>query len=205
MGFDDRLGFLLLGCFIGFILGYIVRSLRDIKEELDEVDDYVKNLKKDQKGYLRLNFGQIILLLVLALTIYGVVVAQLSSNKTNHTADVAADTAAQLKTVVDCNKTILGVTLVALNERSQFSVDAAEKNISLQESQHSLISLLLGQPPPPPSVGVEATQKYNDDVGEYINVRKKSLQTLKSNPIPTVDQFTKCINQAQARLKEKKK
>ena len=52
MEFSERLLYLLLGGFIGFILGYIVRYLQVIKEELDEVDQQVKDIR-GEGGFMR--------------------------------------------------------------------------------------------------------------------------------------------------------
>lgn len=54
----DRLVWLSIGCFIGFVLGYIVRSLHEIKEKVEHVDEIVNDVKSskwesEEGGFMR--------------------------------------------------------------------------------------------------------------------------------------------------------
>lgn len=80
MDFSDRMEWLFLGCLIGFVVGYIVRSLREIKATVDEVDDIVKQ-NKDEHGALSWKTASnLSLFLVVALTVWAAFVSQKASN-----------------------------------------------------------------------------------------------------------------------------
>lgn len=80
MTISDRLFFLLLGCFIGFVLGYIVSQLRCIRREI--------HMNHNDDGLARrpviLN---ICLAIVVGLTVWASVVSQISSNRSNDAID----------------------------------------------------------------------------------------------------------------------
>lgn len=99
MDLGDALGWLALGCLIGFVLGYVTRTLQDvlgkvddvdekvheIKVELDEVDDLVKNrncpIVRDDEGALKwLTAANVALFIVVMLTAYAAFVSQQASN-----------------------------------------------------------------------------------------------------------------------------
>lgn len=92
----ERMLWLAIGCFIGFVLGYIVRSLHDIKEKVEHVEETVlevdqKNSKWDQndKGFMRHPLAaDIAMILVLGVTIF----AAFSTSKVN----------AELQRTIDC-------------------------------------------------------------------------------------------------------
>lgn len=89
MEFDDRVKWLLLGCLIGFVLGYIVRSLKDIKEELHEVDDVLKGacgIPNDEQGSIRIpRMQEIGLFIVVLLTVYSSFQAGYTNMRLNKT------------------------------------------------------------------------------------------------------------------------
>lgn len=199
MGLNDRLGYLLLGMAIGFVLGRLTRldrNVREIKKELDEVDQILKN-DRSQNDRGAISMGNVVLALILMLSLYASVASQVASNKTNDTADSAAVTAHTLARLVVCNQETLGKTLEALNERTAFATDTARKNIALQESQHHFMSILLHQPPPSAHKSLVAAERFNADSQSYIVISKKSLQKILTNPIPSVEQFTSCIQKAE--------
>jgi hypothetical protein len=82
MGLDDRLTLFLLGCFLGFVLGYLVRSLREIKESVDKIKHDVGHEDRDERGYSTSDvFVHVSLVVVLILTAWASVASQLASNK----------------------------------------------------------------------------------------------------------------------------
>lgn len=78
MDLYERVVFLIIGGAVGFILGYIVARLREIKEEVDEVLSYEKrdhegidDENRGERGAVRLpSFGTVALILVLSLTVW---------------------------------------------------------------------------------------------------------------------------------------
>lgn len=90
MDYGDRLLWLLLGCFIGFVFGYIVRSLREIKEEVDEIvenkrktstGDDPETYEQNERGSFSWELAsRISLFVVVSLTIWAAFVSQKASN-----------------------------------------------------------------------------------------------------------------------------
>lgn len=80
MEFADRLGWWLFGCAVGFILGYIVRYLREIKEEVHEVDELVKKIDKEG-GFVRYPYvADVMLIVVVLVTVWAAFLSQKASN-----------------------------------------------------------------------------------------------------------------------------
>jgi len=80
MGVSDRALYLLIGCFIGFILGYIVRSLQVIKQKLSEKDN--------DDGLVRYPLVlDVALLIVVGLTVFAAFRAQVAANKSDDVTD----------------------------------------------------------------------------------------------------------------------
>lgn len=86
MDWNERLGWLLLGMLAGFVLGYIVRSLREIKEELDEVRDLEREIvdhhpDKKEDGWARPRLvDDIALGVVILLVAFSAFLSQKASN-----------------------------------------------------------------------------------------------------------------------------
>lgn len=110
MDWNERLGWLVLGMLAGFVLGYIVRSLREIKEELDEVKDLEKEHirehhdeelpERGEQGLTRKPvLLDIVLLLVVLLTAYAAFSSQKNSNDLEE--NYKADTIARCQSAVD--------------------------------------------------------------------------------------------------------
>lgn len=107
MDLGDRIGWLILGCLIGFVLGYIARSLRDIKEELDEVDELVKHVsgadneqaeaRKKEWWQRRLRGPDFALLAVVVITAYAAFMSQSASNDSKNASDLGVKTALDVK------------------------------------------------------------------------------------------------------------
>lgn len=79
MDWIERLLWLGMGGFMGFVLGYIVRSLRETKEEVDEIVELIKKSEEkdppsrvqDERGSVTLSWaGRVGLFLVVALSVF---------------------------------------------------------------------------------------------------------------------------------------
>lgn len=184
----DRLGWLLLGCLIGFVVGYVVRSLREIKEELNETGEIVKDKLGDEKGFVKLpEWKNMALFLVVLITVW----AAFSSQKATQDAQDAQD---QMQIVVDCNKTYITKILDAVHERTTYTSEQAKSNVRLQTAQALLWTLLLEQPPRSEIDRREAAQKYLDSLTSFVVISGKSAQKVDNNPFPTPDELDKCFN-----------
>lgn len=192
MAFDDRLQFLLLGMAIGFVLGYLVRLVRDIKEELDEVDEIVKKElgphDRGEGGFMRIPLAaDIAILLVVGLTAWASFVSQKASNDVQNTQD-------RIERIILCNQNVLTATLDSLNERSTFTKESVSANIDLQQSQSNFLTILLHNPPYSEAKRAKSIQKYFEDLQRYLSVANKNRDKIATNPLPTLKEFTNCLD-----------
>jgi len=194
MAFDDRLLLFLFGCIIGFILGYIVRSLRAIKEELDEVDEIVKekfpNHTRNEDGIVRHPLVMdLALLLVIVLTVWASFASQKASNDVQETQDQ------QTRSTL-CVQQYLSKTISALNERTTYTQEQAEKNVELQKAQAKFLGLLLHKPPYSEKRRTEAVDRYVDTLTDFVEVSGKASDKVDANPYPTNEELRDCLRAA---------
>jgi hypothetical protein len=197
MAFDDRLGFLLLGGAIGFILGYIVRSLREIKEELDEVDAIVKRRDHggNDRGAVSLRLvEQSALVVVLILVVYAAFSSQVASNNSNNAQDNFKSQQQVLARVTTCNKVYLSKALSALNERTTYSEAQVNSNVDLQTSFSQLLGILLHKPPFSESKRDRATANYYQDLTKFISIADKTKRKQLENPFPETSELDACLS-----------
>lgn len=187
MGLDDRLSYLLLGMLVGFVLGYITKALREIKEEIGHVDETVKR-QKNERSFMRFPLvADAMLLVVLGITVY----AAFSSQKTNNE---LSDTQDYIARITFCNQEYLAGTIAALNERTTYSTEQARANVKLQIEQGELLAFLLTEPPPLESEGREALRDYfQSGVQNFILVNERALEKFRQNPYPTEDELQACL------------
>lgn len=195
MAFDDRLGFLILGGMIGFILGYIVRSLRDIKEELDEVDELVKDRFKnrDESGFINSTLGNVALIVVIGLTVFASIASQRAHNDSENALKQFNAAQVQLAHQTLCNRTVLKDALVALNERTTYSEAQVNTNVALQTSFSRLLGTLLNNPDLSPKQREDATNKYFQDLTNYVSIADKTKQKVRDNPFPSDEELSSCL------------
>jgi len=190
MGWPERLEWLLLGCAIGFVLGYIVRTLRDIKEELDEVDDIVKRdhgIEQNERGTLHTpTLAGVMLIVVVMITAWAAFASQKANNEVKNTQD-------QLARVTQCNKDYLSKTISTINARTRYSQRQATANVQLQKSQARFIGLLLHDPPPDETTSRAAFLEYFNDLQAFLNTSNDAANVVEQNPYPTTDELDACI------------
>lgn len=89
MDYGERMTYILLGCFIGFVLGYVVRSLREIKEEVDEIVEIKREGRpaeptpknpNDRGSFSWEKASRLSLFVVVAVTVWAAFVSQKASN-----------------------------------------------------------------------------------------------------------------------------
>lgn len=187
MGLDDRVLYLFLGMFAGFILGYITKSLREIKEEIEQVDAAVKR-QKNERGFMRYPLvADAMLLLVLGITVYAAFSSQRVSNDVTDTQDL-------ISRVTFCNQEYLSDTISALNERTTYSTEQARANVKLQQEQAELLGFLLTEPPPAEAEGRMALRDYfQSGVQNFIIVNERALVKYRENPYPTEEELQACL------------
>lgn len=190
MDFEERLGWMLIGCGIGFILGYLVRTLQAMKGEIDEVDGLVKRKLGDRKTDEGLVRYPLILDVALAIVVGLTVWAAFSSQRASNDAETVQKDQAVF---VTCNSEYLSKTIRALNERTSYATDQAQANIELQRAQSQFLAIILAQPPVDDDAQRRALQRYFDGLTKYIDINSKVAQKAVSFPYPTNEELRQCL------------
>lgn len=187
MDMTEKLMWLAFGAAIGFVLGYIVRSLREIKEELDEVDELVKR-HSDERGSVNFEvLRNALLFLVLVVTVWAAFASQQSSNEVEKNQK-------SIDKITSCNQEYLDKTIRALNERTEYSTQQARTNVDLQRSQSRFLSLLLLQPPATDERVQEALRVYFDTLNEFVEIASRSAVKTAAYAYPTPEELSSCLN-----------
>jgi hypothetical protein len=197
MSLDDKLGWFVLGCFIGFFIGYITRELRTIKEELDEVDDIVKqnhDRQNDERGSARLpSWQNVALAIVVLLTAYAAFASQKAIDNVEDTQTQVVDTQKRLNQIALCNQAIIKQAVIALNERTSLSAESNMANINLQRSQEAFFAILLHKPPYNEAQRAHAAQRYFHDLKVFLKISVSQTQKVAENDYPEKDALLTCI------------
>jgi len=187
MSLEDRIVTFALGCALGFVLGYIVRSLRDIKEELDEVDAIVKNRKRDERGSIRApKVTELSLLIVVLIVAWSAFASQKASN------DVKDNQASQAR-VSYCAVKFQLKTNKALNERTTYVGAQANTNVELQRAQQDFLSLLIHKPPYSEGKRYRAAKSYVTTLKRFVSLNEKTKQKVEDYPYPTAEELRRCL------------
>jgi hypothetical protein len=167
----ERLTWMMLGGAVGFVLGYIVARLRDIKEELDEVDDTVKHLRsKDESGILRAR--PIVLDVVLVGVVCMVVWASFASQKA-----VNAFNEEQHSDVVALCKS---------------GVESRDVQRSLVDAIYELATGSLERPKNAPPLTKQELKQYNDYIDRVNKFRVQTYNRIR--PSETCESYVKDDN-----------
>lgn len=197
MDFNERLGWLIVGGLVGFVLGYIVRSLRVIKEdvvaikdEVDEIDNIVKEKRQQTRaddGFMHVRYlRDIALLIALLVTLW----AALASSKASNDVKDQQDRSDQ---VVICTSEYLARTIRVLNIRTTSVQDRADANLELQKAQAKFFQLLLKIPPLPEVDRRQAAEEYVKALQHFVVVSDRTKQTGVAIPYPTNAEFQTCL------------
>ena len=189
MSFDDRLGWLILGCLIGFVLGYISRLLQEVKATVDEVESVVKDEQdKGDHGFVRNSLiMDAALLAVIVLTVWASFSSQKASNDVQATQD-------KIARITYCNQRFIEQTISALNARTEYSQRQLSSNADLQKSQAAFLSVLLKKPPAAIPEREQAFQKYFEKLTNFVTTSARSNEQADANPYPTNDEFQDCLS-----------
>lgn len=188
MGAWERLGWMLFGMAVGFVAGYIVRALRElkddvheIKEELDEVDDIVKHKLTGDDGFMSNRLvADTVMVVVLVMVLISTV--------------VSIRTSSQVEENADCSLDIFEKTIIALNERTEFTSAQARSNVDLQTDQKEFFELLLRKPPEPEARRSQAAQDYLDSLEEFVELSSKTAVKVDNYPYPTNKELQACLS-----------
>lgn len=184
---DQRILALLLGCFVGFILGYIVRTLHDLRERVEQVDKHVVEHKDDPDSGKTtprwvLNAA---LAFVVILTAYSAFASQNASHDANNNSK-------RLDNSTSCNQEYLTKTISALNARTAYSSEQNAANVALQEAQIVFLRVLRDSDSTTKN-SKDALQAYLGALTKFSEVVNKSSDQVSANPYPKTDNFKDCV------------
>lgn len=188
MDLNERILWLLFGMAIGFILGYIVRSLRDIKGEVDKIETLIEKRQNESNegGFTRNPIVlDIVLLFVIGLTAFAALSTQQVNNQFQ--ADQAED-----EQDTQCTEKFLGDTIAALNQRTTFVQNQARTNIQLQRAQFIFFTTILKNPSND-QIEIDAFHNYIDAQRGFLEANEK-LKDPSFNPYPTAQELSTCLN-----------
>lgn len=184
-----RILYLLLGCVIGFIVGYIVRSLREKNETVEEVDEpmIIKLPGTKEGGLIQSRLGtNLALFLVVALVAWAAFSSQVASNKVR-------DSQKEQDLSVTCTETFLASTISALNARTSNSQDQTQANVDLQKAQATFLSVFFVTPPSTSDQREAALRTYFDSLTAFTTTSAKTSDNVAQNPYPSATDFVNCI------------
>lgn len=215
--FSDRVGWILLG----MALGYILRLLQEMKKEVDEVDEILtkrerrKQKKRDfsqrprnEEGSLRVHGRTIAIAVAILLCLYATFSTGATNNKLENTvsqlkiqadaieAGQEADKQTQLRLarITVCTQDYLSKTIEALNQRTEFSQAQADANVSLQKAQSAFLRVVLTRPPVSQAEVESALQLYVSNLQAFVEVASKNRNNTKSTAYPTREQLVTCLS-----------
>ena len=206
MDMSDRIAWLIVGCAIGFVMGYIVRSLREIKEELDEVDECVKHCREEHEHEVRKRgrnsrgaampgyLGNIAVLIAVLITVFAAFASQKASNDVEGAQDQLELTQETIKQVSLCTQETLSNTVSALNERTTYTVAQAEANVDLQKAQSRFIAVLVTRPTPSDDTKAMALNGYFDSLTSFVALSSQTVNKIENNPYPTTEDLQNCLD-----------
>ena len=185
MDLVERAMYLTVGGGVGFVLGYIVARLREIKEELDEVAGNQNH--PNEGGFMRLSLIQWMAIICVAIVAASAFASAKATSK-------ARETAARLETVVQCNTDYFVVFLNAVEPRTDAVQDSASDNVELQRAWFEFVRFSLQNPPAPKDEQRRKANEYFTALKEYVKTSSKAKVRVDENPYPTADQLILCIN-----------
>lgn len=192
---DDRLGYFLLGCFIGAVVGYMLRYLQKIDRNVGKVQDAVTK-KRHEEGLIRYPWAlDIALLAVVIVTVWAAFSSAAASDKVKNNQE-------NIEKITYCNQAFLSKTIVALNERTTYSRAQSDANVELQTGFLAFLRVLQFQPPKPESERVAAFNGYVKKLDNYVELNKKTKDKAAENPFPTATEFSDCLDKSLSDIKK---
>lgn len=215
MGLDERVTWMLLGCVLGFMVGYLVRTLQEIKgdvevmaddvheikEEVDEIDTIIKRRERNEGGFMRnAVVADAVMILVLALCFW----ASWSTGSTNNkledaikdikrvqTAGMAQDR--RIEKITQCTLEYTSKTIKALNERTTYTQDQADANVRVLSAQSHFLKIVLILPPVTKAESRAALEEYVSALNDFNRVAAKNRAKVKQYSFPTNQELADCL------------
>lgn len=180
MTLSDRLEWLLVGCAIGFVLGYFTRDLREYRGEKKLTQEEREEIwsNKGEDGFMRFPVvHDVAILVALGLTLWASFAAAHLNN--------------ELKQVTSCNATFLKANLTTENTRTDYLKEQIDANTQLQKAQSSFLRTVYSNTSTDEEL-VKAGHDYLNKLDDFVEISDSAKQL---DPYPTVDQLQACYDQ----------
>lgn len=205
---DARLAWFVLGGALGFILGYIVRSLREIHAKVEEVDQHVISNKNDSGFMSNRIIADTLMLIVVAFTVWASITSQVATNKVTKQQNTQTQQQTQLDrqqkqldlqqkrqdAIVQCIQTYFSATLTTLNSRATYSLAQIKANVDLQAAFNKVVQASLQQPPLDDAQARKIVTEYATALNHFLDISKKNGGVVTNNPFPSALDFLNCVN-----------
>lgn len=197
MSLDERIGWILLG----MAIGYILRTLQEVKKEVHEVDETLKR-NKNEKGFMRNPLiADFAILMALGLCVFGAVATQVTNNRLEATVAQLEDnqkndrsTREGLVQITVCTQDFLSKTIVALNERTEYTQKRTNANVELQRAQYEFLQSMLVGEPSEPRVAREALSLYISKLENFNKVSSQNKEKTQEYAYPTKEELNECLS-----------
>lgn len=192
MDLDEKIGWLLLGC----ALGYTLRWMQTLKREVDEIDEIVTRRDRDDAGFVRMPLVLDVMIVILFAATMWTVYADYKQGKEDQRQDD------RIEVVGKCTLEFTAKTIRALNERTTYTQGVATSNVDVLESQLEFLQLVLLLPPVDADVRREALSKYVESVDDFVNLSDLAEGKTNLYKYPTNIELSKCLGTAAVVKKE---
>lgn len=194
MTIDERFGWLLIGCMIGLLLGYSVRILEDVADNSKfwmNGPERFTSRHSDQRGVMHTRlYGNVALLLVVAITVWAAVVSQRASDDVREVQD-------RMGQILECNQNVFARALDVLNDRTTYSTDQLDANLDLQIAQSNMIEAILLEDPPTAGTYERESELYLEKLLVFIGATQKSKTTRDTKPYPKAEDIERCVERVE--------
>lgn len=175
MELNDRLTWLLVGAIIGFILGYITRSIASANSDYQIGSINLEMIERFSLG------------VVVVVTFWAAWQSQLAVNRVH-------DTQHDQSRVVSCTQHVLETALNALNSRTERLKDPPTANLELQKAESDLLQILFHKPPLDSATQEAAEKQYLTALGNFIRSTEATLINTSLVKYPQADDLVDCID-----------
>lgn len=183
----ERVSSLLIGLAIGFVLGYFTRTLQKIERKVDAMDRMVKK-QRNEEGFMRFPLmADAMMIVILCVSVF----ASFQTQKVNN--DLQETQKAQ-RISTQCTQEYLAKTILALNERTENTINTSEKNVELQKAQVAFLRLTLIDPPLPDERIESGLRTYFESLTEFIDAAAAGQTKRQMYPYPTTEEFEHCTD-----------
>lgn len=199
MTLDERIIWLLLGVVIGLFMGYLTRTLRDIREGVKEVDSFLKTNsppRRDESGAFKLpTWRGLAVFAAVAFTAIASFQSQAASNNADESLKRADASQDQLEQVVSCIIVNQTNFLDAVNTRTTYTQSQAKANKKLQEAQKVFFGILLHIPPYTQERRTEAAREYQIALDNFLDAANASEKNAVITKYPLAEDLLSCIEE----------